>query len=101
VTLTIQKVNTLELPGNWTTKEEYLNGNGKLVAKYQNTKTGEKVTVSPHKTYEGAGFCNAHRVDYWEDQKTTESVAKGLHEAEYVQDAKEQAKEKMMEAAAP
>jgi hypothetical protein len=29
------------LPDNWERKEEYLNGNAKLVAKYKNPETGE------------------------------------------------------------
>lgn len=90
-----------ELPDNWEAETEYLNGNAKLVAQYKNNKTGERVTVSPYKTYEIAGFCNTHIVRYWTEDQKSETVAKGLHEAEYVDDAKAEALEKMKEVSYP
>lgn len=88
------------LPDNWECKHEYLNGNSKLVATYENSKTDEKVTVSPYKTYETAGFCNSHKVEYWGDSQTWETVSKGLNGCEYPEDAKSVAFDKIKEIAA-
>mgnify|MGYP000631005837 CR=1 FL=1 len=90
-------MNTEELPESWEAEEVYFNGNFKLVAEYRNPETGEKVTISPYKDYEGPGFCNSDKVEYWPDKRSWETVAKGLHQAEHPDDAEEKALEKMRE----
>lgn len=69
------------------------------MAEYRNPETGEKVTISPYKTYEIAGFCNAHIVEYWPDSESWKTVAKGLSRVEHPEEAKQKAVEKIREVA--
>ena len=90
-----------EIPGEWETIEEYFNGNFKLIAEYRNPETGEKVTICPYKTYDHVpGFCNSHKVTYTSENGETETVAKGLSQAEHPEDAKERAVSKIQEVTA-
>jgi len=100
-TMSTAQTTTDQLPENWETREHRLNGNAKLIAEYVNKNTGEKVTVTPYKSYSGAGFCNSHQVEYWSDSETWETVAKGLSRCEFVDDAEQVALEKIREVAHP
>lgn len=89
----------IELPEGWEAEKEYLNGNNKLVANYRNLHTGEKVSITPYKTYSLPGFCNSHRVVYSEHGGSRETVEKGLSRTEHPGEAKEVAVETMTEVA--
>lgn len=87
-----------KIPDQWETVEEYYNGNFKLIAEYRNPETGEKVIITPYKTYDNVpGFCNSHKVKYTSEDGESETVAKGLSQAEHPEDAKARAVSKIAE----
>lgn len=85
-----------EPPEGWSVLRREFTGHFKLVAEYENKETGEKVRVTPYKTYSQPGFTNAHRVVLVDPEDGVEEVAVGM-EVEHVEEAEQVAKETMME----
>jgi hypothetical protein len=86
----------VEIPEGWSISNQEFTGHFKLVAEYENKDTGEKIRVTPHKTYSQPGFSNAHRVVYVHPDDGVEEIAAGM-EVEHVEDAEQAALEKMEE----
>lgn len=64
-------------PTSWTEKQIKLTDNNLLVAKYTRP-TGEKVKVTPYKSYKGPGFDNTHKIKYKDKKGKWHTIAKGL-----------------------
>lgn len=85
-----------DVPDGWSVCKRRFTGHFKLVAEYENDETGEKVRVTPYKTYSQPGFSNAHRVVLVDPEDGVEEIAVGM-EVEHVEEAEQVAKEAMME----
>lgn len=86
-----------DVPDGWSVCRRRFTGHFKLVAEYENDETGEKVRVTPYKTYSQPGFSNAHRVALVDPEDGVEEIAVGM-EVEHVEEAEQVAKEAMIEA---
>jgi len=85
-----------DVPDGWSVCKRRFTGHFKLVAEYENDETGEKVRITPYKTYSQPGFSNAHRVVLVDPEDGVEEIAVGM-EVEHVEEAEQVAKEAMME----
>lgn len=81
----------VELPEGWVVSRREFTGHFKLVAEYENEETGEKIRVTPFKTYSQPGFSNAHRVVLIHPEDGVEEIAVGM-EVEHVEDAEDVAR---------
>jgi hypothetical protein len=84
----------VDIPEKWSVRTRRFTGHFKLVAEYENEETGEKIRVTPFKTYSQPGFSNAHRVVLVDPEDGVEEIAAGL-EVEHVEDAESVAKRVM------
>jgi len=84
----------VKIPEGWSISKREFTGHGKLVAEYGNKTTGEKIRVTPVRTYSLPGFANAHRVVYVYPDDGVEEIAVGM-EVEHIEDAEQAALEAM------
>lgn len=84
----------VDIPKGWSVCRRRFTGAFKLVAEYENDETGEKVRITPYKTYSQLGFRNAHRVVLVDPEDGVEEIAAGM-EVEHVEDAESVAKRVM------
>jgi hypothetical protein len=86
-----------DVPDGWSVCKRRFTGHFKLVAEYENDETGEKVRITPYRTYSDLpGFSNAHKIIFVRPEGGVEEIAAGL-EVEHVEEAEQVAKEAMME----
>jgi hypothetical protein len=83
-----------DVPDGWSVCKRRFTGHFKLVAEYENDETGEKVRVTPYKTYSQPGFANCQRIVYVHPEDGVEEIAAGM-EVEHVEDAESVAKRVM------
>lgn len=85
-----------DVPEGWDVCKRRFTGHFKLVAEYESEETGEKVRITPFKTYSQPGFSNAHRVVLIHPEDGIEEIAVGM-DVEHVEDAENVAKRVMEE----
>lgn len=86
----------INLSDGWRATTYSLTGNFKLVAQFEHEETVAEVRVTPYKTYQQPGFCNAHRVVLVHPEEGVNEIAVGM-EVEHVEDAEAVAVDEMEE----